>query len=151
MPDSESSTETEPNRTAAGSSDPQDIHSIAVTVEDVVTALEANLRVDRRAVLRITPPFAGRMRARLHVDGGEGAYDGDIQPIHIDPENLVSDVPAYPTADETAEPDDDLDARRRRHTDGVSEWRETVRNRLTETVTVPHNGESLALRVLQLG
>jgi len=151
MPDSESSTNHE-TTAAAANTDPQVIHSIAVTVEDVVTALEANRSADRGAVLRITPPFAGRMRARLHVDGGEGAYDGDSRPIHIDPELLVDDVPAYPAADDTAAPDDDdPETHRRRHTDRLNEWRETVRQRIREEVTVSHDGESVDMRILTLG
>ena len=152
MPDSEPSTDHEATAAAADSTDPQVIHSIAVTVEDVVAALEANRSADRGAVLRITPPFAGRMRARLHVDGGEGSYDGESQPIHLDPERLVDEVPAYPTADDTAEPTEaDPETHRRRHTDRVDEWRETVRGRIREAVTVSHDGESVEMRVLQLG
>jgi len=103
MADSRSSTDSETIH-SAGSLDPHEINSIAVTVSDVVAALEANRSADRGAVLRITPPFAGRMRARLHVAGGEGTYDGDAEPIHLDPEQLVDDVPEYPTADGTADP-----------------------------------------------
>jgi hypothetical protein len=58
-------------RTERGSDDPATIRSVAVTVDDVLTALEARQRTDTRAVLRVTPPFAGRMRARLHVVGDQ--------------------------------------------------------------------------------
>ncbi len=152
MSDPESSAEREATTTAVGSIDPQVIDSIAVTIEDVVAALEANRSANRGAVLRITPPFAGRMRARLHIDGSEGTYDSEIQPIHLNPERLVEAVPAYPTADDTADlTDDDLQAHRRRHTDRVAEWRTTVRQRLCEETTVSHNGKTLELRVLHLG
>ena len=142
---------TEASSSAAGSPDPHVIDSIAVTVGDVVAALEANRSANRGAVLRITPPFAGRMRARLHVAGGEGVYDGDSEPIHIDPELLVERVPAYPTADDTADPSDDPAAHRRRHTDRLEAWRETVSQRLCEEVTITHDSEALDMRVLQLG
>ncbi|MFB6251790.1 MAG: hypothetical protein ABEI27_08930 [Halobellus sp.] len=45
------------------------IRSLAVTTTDVVDALEARVRRQRRIVLRVTPPFSGRMRARLHDAG----------------------------------------------------------------------------------
>ncbi|GAA0258711.1 hypothetical protein [Halobaculum roseum] len=53
-------------------SDPAVIRQLAVTADDVLAALEARDRGRREAVLRITPPFSGRMRARLHVAGAEG-------------------------------------------------------------------------------
>ena len=153
MADSEPPTNSETTEAAPGRTEPQVIHSVAVTVGDVVAALEANRSADRGAVLRITPPFAGRMRARLHVDGGEGSYDGEIRPIHLDPASLVADVPPYPTADDTAGAGEaDPEAHRRRHTERVAEWRETVRERIRDDVTVVHEtGETLDLRVLQLG
>jgi len=134
------------------SSDPAVIRSIAVTVDDVVTALEANASADRGAVLRVTPPFSGRMRARIHVASVGGDYEGGAEPIHLDPATLVSDVPAYPTADETvADREDDLEARRQRHTDRVETWRETVRERLRERISVDHPTGSLDVRLIALG
>ena len=60
------------NEGGAGSG-PDRIRSIAVHREDVANALEATLRSDREVVLRVTPPFSGRMRARLHaVDANAG-------------------------------------------------------------------------------
>jgi hypothetical protein len=119
-------------RTERGSDDPTTVRSVAVTVDDVVTALEARQRADTPAVLRVTPPFAGRMRARLHVVGEAGAVDGETgavdgetgavdgeEPtdaagatdagtgaIHLLPERFVDPaVPSVPTVDET---EDDL-------------------------------------------
>lgn len=76
-----------------GESDPAAVESIAVTREDLVTAYEHALRGgEGRAVLRLTPPFHARMRARIHVvveseerdvksgdsvDPGRGADRGD--------------------------------------------------------------------------
>ena len=48
------------------SPDPRRIESLAVTESDVIDALEATARSDRDIVLRVTPPFAARMRARIH-------------------------------------------------------------------------------------
>jgi len=131
---------------------PTAIRSLAVTVADVITALEANCSVDRGAVLRITPPFAGRMRARIHVAGGEGDYEGETEPIHLDPAALVDDIPAYPTADETAAADAEAhESHRRRHTERVEQWRETVGDRLRERTTIDHPAGSLDVRLAWLG
>jgi len=139
------------DRPTAESEDPGVIRSVAVTVEDVIAALEANRSLDRGAVLRITPPFSGRMRARLHV--GDGAFKGETDPIHLDPDALVADVPAYPTADETAtaEASADLDSRRQRHTERLAVWRETVREKLRSEVTLDHPSGSVDVRLLALG
>ncbi|MFC6874448.1 hypothetical protein [Halobellus marinus] len=66
--------------------DPRRIRSLAVTTADVVDAFEASVRGGRELVLRVTPPFSGRMRARLHaVDvvesatpSGTAAETGDV-------------------------------------------------------------------------
>jgi len=149
---------------AHGTDDPRAIRTVAVTVDDVVTALEANRSADRGAVLRITPPFSGRMRARIHA-GGAADYATDPEPIHLDPERLVEGAPDYPTAAET-EVDDagstadaaatdaataDIETRRQRHTDRVESWRETVRGRLAETVEIGTPAGDHTVRVIPLG
>lgn len=119
-----------------------EVRALAVTTGDVVTALEANERRGRDAVLRVTPPFTGRMRARLHLAGAEGAYEGPSRPVHIDPERLVRDPPAFPSVDETG---DELRAseeaysrerHRERHEAAVAEWRAAVRDALVERATI---------------
>jgi len=123
------------------SEDPRVIHSIAVTTEDVVTALEANRRSDAGAVLRITPPFAPRMRARLHRTGTGGDSSDGPRPIYVDPAALFRAVPAFPTADDTeralrADPDTEYTAERHRerHVERVEAWRGTLRERVAESV-----------------
>jgi len=123
--------------------DPTAIRSVAVTVDDVVTALEANRRSDRRTVLRITPPFSGRMRARLHRPD-----DGATAAVHLDPTALVADPPPYPDPDETADrlrATDEYTTERHhdRHTAAVEEWRDAVRESVVDavdlrTATGPH-------------
>ena len=71
--------------------DPTVIDTLAITAEDLIAALEANARRDAGAVLRVTPPFSGRMRARLHLAGAEGGYDDTPRPIHIPPQRLLAD------------------------------------------------------------
>lgn len=136
---------------------PRRIRSLAVTTDDVITALEANERRDRDAVLRVTPPFTGRMRARLHLAGAEGEYDGDERPLHVPPERLVGDAPSFPTVDETG---DELRAsdepysrerHRQRHAEAVAAWRETVRDALGDAVTLETPDGPHEVAVLYLG
>jgi len=139
------------NRPTVESDDPGVIRSVAVTVGDVVAALEANRALDRGAVLRITPPFSGRMRARLHVV--DEALEGETDSIHLDPDMLVTDVPAYPTADETAAEmtSDDLESHRQRHTERIAAWRETVRGQLRNEIRFDHPSGSVDVQLLALG
>ncbi|WP_050032569.1 hypothetical protein [Halorubrum halophilum] len=136
---------------SSASGDPSQIRSVAVHRDDVATALEATLRSDRAVVLRVTPPFSGRMRARLHSLGtSDGATPDDDSgeesgpaPIHIDPHDLVSDVPPYPEVDETMadNPDADVETRRKRHTEAVESWRETVRESVVDGVELDVGGD----------
>ncbi|SNR51350.1 hypothetical protein [Halorubrum vacuolatum] len=132
--------------------DPRRIRSIAVHREDVATALEATLRTDRHVVLRITPPFYRRMRARIHERGGEDPT-ASAGSIHLDPRTLVDDVPAYPEADETARryPDVDLETRRERHLEAIEEWRVAVREAVVDRIEIDPDGVSHEIRVAVLG
>ncbi|MEF8843124.1 MAG: hypothetical protein V5A62_16115 [Haloarculaceae archaeon] len=141
------------------SDDPTVIRVLAVHADDVVSALEANASRDVRAVLRVTPPFNGRMRARLHLAGAEGGYGTDPEPLHVDPERLVGDdAPAYPTPDRT---EDELrsdpekaytpEAHRDYHACRVERWRERVREHLLEHATVEAPAGPHEVRVATLG
>ena len=140
------------------SDDPTVIRVLAVHTDDVVSALEANASRDVRAVLRVTPPFTGRMRARLHIAGAEGSYDTDPRPLHVDPERLVDDAPAYPTPDRT---EDELrsdpeatytpEAHRDHHERRVAEWRERVREHVREHASIGTPSGPHEVRVATLG
>lgn len=139
-----------------GSDDPTTVRVLAVTVEDVVTALELNLTTGRQAVLRVTPPFSGRMRARLHVvDTPSGGHDeGDDTDsgrapaedaiVHVDPEQLLeNEFPSYPTPAETedelrTDPDVSYSVERHheRHLDAVATWREQVAGTIQSHATI---------------
>lgn len=144
-------------RTAVGGPDPSSIRSIAVTTDDVVSAVEAAERGRGRVVLRITPPFYGRMRARIHLDGGEGSYDGETDPIHLGPESLVDDdTPAYPDVDETEDRlrergEYDVETHRRAHAEAVEEWRTAVRAHIVDTVTIDTADGPHRIEVKRLG
>ncbi|KAA9398411.1 hypothetical protein Har1130_04250 [Haloarcula sp. CBA1130] len=109
--------------------DPTDIKSLAISVTDLVAAIEATAD-GSETVLRVTPPFSGRMRARLHVV----QPDDDDDTIHIDPDSLLAtDAPSYPTPDDTADElraDDDeaysVERHRTYHEQRLAEWRESL-------------------------
>jgi len=140
--------------------DPRAIRSVAVTTDDVVAAYEARQRSPRRPVLRVTPPFSGRMRARLHDPGpaargseavGESGSEpvGDRDPstgaIYLPPERLLDPdaIGAFPTPDDTedalradSEVEFTVERHRERHVEAVEEWRETVRGTLVDEVEI---------------
>ena len=123
-------------------STPTDIRSLAVSAEDVVAAVETNRTSDREAVLRVTPPFSGRMRARLHVQVGDGDVDEEV--IRIDPETLLTpDAPAYPRPAETeddirTDPDVEysVERHRTRHEAAVEQWRSTLPKSIRDEMTL---------------
>lgn len=122
------------------STDPTDIRSLAVVVEDVVTAYEAT-RDGTPAVIRVTPPFSGRMRARIHIEQTGREPAETPTPIHIDPRTLIDDTaPAYPAPEETedrlraSDREYSIEAHHAVHVEAVREWRETVESHIVESV-----------------
>lgn len=124
----------------ATSTDYRDVSSLVVHADDVATALEANRTDGPQTVLRVTPPFSGRMRARLHVEQAAEYTDTDLEPFHVDPADLVEDHP-YPTPDETeerlrADPDVEYSVERHhaRHTEAVETWRDALAEHVVDAV-----------------
>ncbi len=78
--------------------DPAAVELIVVHEADLVAAVEASDRTSRRTVLRITPPFVARMRARLHVE----QLDASGPAVHVPPRAMVENVPPFP-GDDAAE------------------------------------------------
>lgn len=118
-----------------------EVHTIAVTAEDVVAAYEHNQRTDVRAVLRMTPPFHGRMRARLHVEQDDDPPTGMPSPVHVPPARFVAedDVPALPRAPDTREwtGDDYSQADHYdRHVDAMDAWRDDVAAAIVDELTI---------------
>ncbi|MDZ7747060.1 MAG: hypothetical protein U5K28_11340 [Halobacteriales archaeon] len=137
------------------SDSPLAIDRVVVHTDDIVTAVEANVRRDAGAVLRITPPFSGRMRARLHLDGQEADY-GDPQPVHIDPAQLVAELPAFPTPDDTEERlreagDYSVEQHREAHTEAVAGWRRELATSIVESTTIDTVEGSHEVTVVTLG
>jgi hypothetical protein len=115
-------------------SDPTILRTVAVRSDDAITALESNLRgPDARTILRVTPPFHGRMRARIHRLQRDTAETGDDGPdradgpasdarsdvdspagtgrvertaagaLHVPPATLFESPLPYPSVDDTAD------------------------------------------------
>lgn len=153
--------------------DPRRIRSLAVGTDDVVAAYEARQRSPRRTVLRATPPFSGRMRARLHDPGfgpelapsasGEET-DADLDPetgaVHVPPGRLLDEdaLPAYPSPDDTedelrADPDEafSVERHRERHAETVEAWRAAVADAIAETVELRTTNGPHRVAVKKLG
>lgn len=132
------------------------VRAITVATDDVVTAVEAR-RNGRPAVLRLTPPFSGRMHARLHVVGA--GYDADPEPVHVDPRDLLAeDAPPYPEPAETedalrTDPDERYSTERHheRHVEAVERWRDSVRDRLVDETTIETADGPRTVEVRTLG
>ncbi|AHG00089.1 hypothetical protein HALLA_16055 [Halostagnicola larsenii XH-48] len=119
-------------------SDPSSIRSLAVATEDVVDAAIYGRENPGTAVLRVTPPFHGRMRARLHVYHDE---DGRVsEAIHLEPDDLLADevLEAYPSFDERSGDDQtgDPDRIRDRRERALEAWREQASEAILEAVTL---------------
>ncbi|MES3517741.1 MAG: hypothetical protein PPP58_08770 [Natronomonas sp.] len=137
--------------------DPTTITVVAVTVEDVVAAIEANERRNAGAVLRVTPPFSGRMRARLHIAGAEQTY-GDPAPLHVPPGRMVESVPPFPTPDEVADelrsdPDETYspERQRERYETALQSWRQAIEDGIAETATIDTPSGPHDVRIAALG
>lgn len=139
-------------------SDPGAITAIAVRADDVVAALEANQRGDdHQSVLRVTPPYSGRMRARLHREGAEG-YEPGVDALHVSPEALVADPPSLPHPDQTEDvirSDPELtysrSVHRSYHEQQLEQWRETVTDRFVETIELDHADGDYTVEIIVIG
>jgi len=137
--------------------DPTRIRTLAVTAEDLLAALQARTQGSQPVVLRVTPPFSGRMRARLHV--GQADYRGDPTPLHVDPDALVEEsAPAHPRPAETedelrADPDVAYTVERHhdRHQEAIESWRAQVREHVRERTRIETPDGSHEVTISLLG
>lgn len=139
------------------SNDPTQIRVIVVRTDDIVSALEANEQQSAGAVLRVTPPFSGRMRARLHIEGAESEY-ADPTPIHIPPERFLEAVPPFPNPDATGDQLRDNPAseyspetHRTLHQEEVESWRSTLQSTILERTSISLQGDEHEVRIATLG
>jgi len=132
--------------------DPSVLQSLAISAEDLLAAMEANARGGPDTVLRVTPPFSGRMRARLHV-----VQTGDDEAtVHISPQTLLDgDAPAYPTPDETADElrlredlEYSVDRHREYHEQQVEDWRAALLDHVADGVRLPEGDGEITISLL---
>ncbi|RKD98179.1 hypothetical protein [Halopiger aswanensis] len=142
-------------------SDPTRIRSLAVSAEDAVNAYAYGQENPGEAVLRVTSPFHGRMRARLHVYRVDDTQVTGA--IHVPPEDVIADdvLAAYPhledefddLAADTLDELDDAEAERlrKRHAEAVEEWQERAEAAIVETVTLETDDGPHQVDVKRLG
>ncbi|AHB66512.1 hypothetical protein HISP_11080 [Haloarcula hispanica N601] len=136
---------------SAMETDPTDIKSIAISATDLVAAIEATAD-ESETVLRVTPPFSGRMRARLHVVQA----DDDDDTVHIEPDSLLTtDAPSYPTPDDTADElraaDDEtysVERHRTYHEQRLAEWRESLPDHVVDSTTLSDTAHDVTVSLL---
>ena len=137
------------------SDDPAVIETVVVSATDLVTALEAGYRTaEDDTVLRVTPPFSGRMRARLHVEHGPDV--DEPAPVCLDASSLVAD-----TCPEPPEPDDiedelradpvrtySVERQRERYRAALRQWRSSVPDHVVEKAVLPATGMEITISIL---
>ena len=136
---------------SAMDTDPTDIKSLAISATDLVAAIEATAD-GSETVLRVTPPFSGRMRARLHVV----QPDDDDDTMHIEPDSLLTtDAPSYPTPDDTADElraasDETYSMERHRtyHEQRLAEWRESLPDHVVDSTRLRDTEHEVTVSLL---
>lgn len=132
------------------------VRSIAVSPADVVDAYVYTRENPGQAVVRLTPPFHGRMRARLHAFHVDDSTETNA--VHIDPATLLEPaaLERYPTLErvtatlETAEITDTAVVRE--HYDSALErWRERARANIRQTATLASGDGQHRVRVVCIG
>lgn len=130
-----------------GTDGPSAIRSLAVSTEDVVDAFVYDRENPASAVLRVTPPFHGRMRARIHVYHVDDADATGA--IHVPPRDLLSEAvrAAYPTLESFAAEDDAGD----RYAEAIERWRERARDAIADRVVLETDDGPREVSVTRLG
>ncbi|MFC4439030.1 MULTISPECIES: hypothetical protein [Natrialbaceae] len=133
--------------------DPSAIRSIAVSPDDAVDAFVYGRENPGEAVLRVTPPFHGRMRARIHVYRVDDAHLTGA--VHLSPDDVIEDdvLAAYPRLEnalEDAAPDETEEVRKR-HAERVGAWQERARKAIVETVALETADGSRRVDLKSLG
>lgn len=138
-------------------SDPTVIRSIAVSAEDLAAAVELTRTSGDDVVLRITPPFSGRMRARIHAGDRDDA--GDPAPVYVPPARLLGpsapDIPRPPeTADRLrADPAETYSVERHReyHAAALADWRRELLGAVSDRTTIDTSAGETTVTVAVLG
>ena len=135
------------------SDDPTTIRSLAVSPDDVANAYAYTQENPGEAVLRVTPPFHGRMRARLHVyhrDDTELTGALHVPPNAVIANDVVADYPSL--EDELEDTDPSATAKiRKRHADAVEEWQERARESIVDETTLETDEGSHRVEIKRVG
>ena len=137
-----------------GDDDPIAIRSLALSPADAADAYVYSQENPGEAVLRATPPFHGRMRARIHV---YHVNDTELTgAIHVSPANIIEDdvVADYPDLESALADVDDPDAAdelRERHAEAVEEWQQRARESIVDSVTLETSDGPHRVAVKTLG
>ncbi len=138
-------------------SDPTVIRSIAVSAADLAAAVELIPTSGEDAVLRITPPFSGRMQARIHAGDRDDA--ADPAPVDIPPARLLApsapDISRPPaTADRLrADPAEtySVDRHREYHAAALADWRRELLGAVSDRATIDTPAGETTVTVAVLG
>jgi hypothetical protein len=155
----------EDNDPSVDADNPSAIRSIALSPDDVVDAYAYSRENPGEAVLRVTPPFHGRMRARIHVyrvDDTELTGAVHLSPAEIIEDNIVAEYPdlestrANADADADDDPDEATDSEetdriRERHAEAVEAWQERAREAIVQAVTLETGDCSHRVELKTLG
>ena len=133
--------------------DPTTIKSLAVSPEDAANAYAYTQENPGEAVLRVTPPFHGRMRARLHVyrrDDTELTGAVHISPADVIADDIVADYPDLEARLEDADADE-TERVRKRHAEAVEEWQSRAEDAIADAVTIETDDGPHPVDVKRLG
>lgn len=131
--------------------DPTVIRSLAVSADDVVDAFVYTFENPGAAVLRATPPFHGRMRARLHVyrvDDARLTGAVHVEPATLLPDPVVADYPSIESFDGRL--DDSPASVREARAEAMAAWRERAREAVVDAVTLDVDGDRHEVEVKRL-
>ncbi|QLG48435.1 hypothetical protein [Natrinema halophilum] len=141
----------------AENDDPTAIRSVALSPEDAADAYVYSRENPGDAVLRVTPPFHGRMRARIHVYRVD---DTELTgAVHLSPGDVIADevVAAYPGLEtelaDSVEDDtpDGADEIRKRHAEAVAEWQDRARESIVDVITLETDDGPREVDVKRIG
>ncbi|MEY7851315.1 hypothetical protein AB7C87_19195 [Natrarchaeobius sp. A-rgal3] len=134
-----------------GEDDPTAIRSIAISAGDAADGYAYTQENPGRAVLRVTPPFHGRMRARIHVYRIDDA--ALTEAVHVPPADVIEDdvVAAYPTLEDELANESATEEVRARHAEAVESWRERASEAIVDAVDLETDGRSHRVDVKRLG
>ncbi len=139
--------------------EPSAIRSIALSPDDAVNAYAYSRENPGEAVLRMTPPFHGRMRARIHVyrvDDTELTGAVHLSPADVIADDVVADYPDLESALVDADADagansDEADRIRERHAEAVADWQERAREAIVDAITLETDDGPHRVEVKTLG